>query len=213
MTEAGKHPGPQNAPRGGLRPDGVARGHLEASARLKLHCAQVLSESVDAAAFEILNALRRGKKVLVCGNGGSASDAQHLASELTGRYVKHRRALPAIALTTDTSALTAISNDYGYEMVFARQVEALGTQGDVVVVISTSGASASILRAAETARIMQCTVIGLSGRTGGKLVDLCDRCIVVPSDETALIQEVHESIIHAWGTVIEGWYLDNDDVP
>jgi D-sedoheptulose 7-phosphate isomerase len=191
-----------------LRTKGVARLHLEASARLKLVCAETLAES---AAIDLLSVLRRGKKILVCGNGGSAADAQHLASELTGRFVRHRRALPAIALTTDTSALTAISNDYGYETVFARQVEALAAPGDVLVAISTSGASASILRAAEAARQAQCTVIGLSGRTGGQLALLCHRCIIVPANDTALIQEVHESIIHAWGTVIEDWYLDNDE--
>ncbi len=189
---------------------GVARDHLKASARLKLECAETLAESIDAAAIELLSALQLGKKILICGNGGSAADAQHLASELTGRFVSHRRALPAVALTTDTSALTAISNDYGYELVFARQVEALAAPGDVLVAISTSGTSASILRAAEAGRRAQCTVIGLSGNTGGQLSPLCDRSINVPSIETALIQEVHESIIHAWGMVIEGWYLGKD---
>lgn len=211
MTDSGEDE-PRSAPRD-LRTEGGARRHLEASARLKMQCAESLSESIDAAAIDLLSTLRRGKKILVCGNGGSAADAQHLASELTGRFVRHRRALPAIALTTDTSALTAISNDYGYEMVFARQVEALAAPGDVLVAISTSGASASILRAAEAARKGRCTVIGLTGRTGGQLAHLCDRCIIVPSNETALIQEVHESIIHAWGTVIEDWYLDNDETP
>ncbi len=208
MTEGG---GAANSEGRDLRTEGVARGHLEASARLKLLCADTLAESIDAAAIDLLSALRRGKKILVCGNGGSAADAQHLASELTGRFVRHRRALPAIALNTDTSALTAISNDYGYEMVFARQVEALAAAEDVLVVISTSGESASILRAAEAARVAGCAVIGLSGRDGGRLASLCDRCIIVPSTETALIQEVHESIIHSWGTVIEGWYLGEAD--
>lgn len=194
-----------------LRHHGVARSHLEASARLKTECAEKLSDHIDAAAIDILSALRRGRKVLVCGNGGSACDAQHFASELTGRYRRHRRALPAIALTTDTSALTAISNDYGYEQVFARQIEALAVADDIVVVISTSGESSSILRAAETAKKIGCTVIGLTGREGGQLPSLCNRCIIVPSHETALIQEVHESIIHSWGTVIESWYLENED--
>lgn len=196
-----------------LRTQGVARGHLEASARLKLECAEKLAEAIDAAAIELLSALRRGRKVLVCGNGGSAADAQHLASELTGRFIRHRRALPAIALTTDTSALTAISNDYGFEHAFARQVEALAVSGDVVVVISTSGASGNVVRAAEEARRKDCHIIGLTGRDGGELATLCDRCIVVPCNKTALIQEVHESIIHAWGTVIESWYLDNEEKP
>ncbi len=190
---------------------GVAHGHLLASSRLKAICAEEIAESVDAAAIDILSALRRGRKVLVCGNGGSAADAQHLASELTGRFIRHRKALPAIALTTDASALTAISNDYGYEHVFARQVEALAREGDVVIGISTSGTSASITRALEAARNLQCHTIGLSGRDGGQMGQLCDRCIIVPHNETALIQEVHESIIHSWMTVIESWYLENPD--
>lgn len=194
-----------------LRHEGVARDHLEASARLKLLCAEQLSEAIDSAAIDILSALRRGRKVLVCGNGGSAADAQHLASELTGRFRTHRRALPAIALSTDTSALTAISNDYGYDHVFARQVEALAVPGDVLVAISTSGGSGNVIRAAEEARRKACHVIALTGQGGGQLSSLCQRSIVVPSNDTALIQEVHESIIHSWGTVIESWYLDNEE--
>lgn len=190
---------------------GIARGHLLASARLKTLCAEQLADAVDAAGVEILQALRRGKKVLVCGNGGSAADAQHLASELTGRFVRHRKALPAIALTTDTSALTAISNDYGYDFVFSRQVEALASEGDVVIGISTSGESASVVHALETGRRLNCFTVALTGREGGRLPHLCNRCLVVPSNETALIQEVHESIVHAWGTIIEAWYLDNPD--
>lgn len=213
MTEGNKSESAHQHHFGEPRAAGVARGHLEASGRLKLQCAELLSESIDSAAIDLLSALRRGKKILVCGNGGSAADAQHLASELTGRFVRHRRALPAIALTTDTSALTAISNDYGYEMIFARQVEALAAPGDILVAISTSGESASILRAGEAARRAQCAVIGLSGRTGGQLANLCDRCIIVPANDTALIQEVHESIIHAWGMVIEAWYLDEAETP
>lgn len=202
---------PHGQPERDLRHQGAARSHLEASSRLKHECADKLSSAIDAAAIEILSALRRGKKVLVCGNGGSASDAQHLASELTGRFRLHRRALPAIALTTDTSALTAISNDYGYEHVFARQVEALASPDDIVVVISTSGSSASIVRAAEAARQASCTVIALTGRDGGSLPTLSQHCIIVPSNETALIQEVHESIIHSWNIIIESWYLDNNE--
>lgn len=187
--------------------DGTAHDHLEASARLKAHCAVALADDIDAAGRVILSALQAGNKLLVCGNGGSAADAQHLASELVGRFVKHRAALPAIALTTDTSALTAISNDYGYDHVFARQVEAYAKPGDVLVVISTSGESRSIIQAAEAGRKHECHVIGLTGRDGGKLVPACDRVIIVPAQETALIQEVHTGIVHAWGRMIEGWYL------
>lgn len=194
-----------------LRKQGVARSHLEASAQLKLHCATVLAEQIDTAAIELLSALRRGRKILVCGNGGSAADAQHLASELTGRFIRHRKALPAIALTTDTSALTAISNDYGFDQVFARQVEAYAAPGDVLVAISTSGNSESVVRAIEAARQRECHVVGLTGNDGGTMARLCHRVLVVPARETALIQEVHTSIIHCWGTVIEAWYVDNPD--
>lgn len=187
--------------------DGTARDHLEASARLKAHCAVELADEIDAAGRAILAALQAGNKLLVCGNGGSAADAQHLSSELVGRFVTHRKALPAIALTTDTSALTAISNDYGYDHVFARQVEAYAKPGDVLVVISTSGESATIIQAVEAGRRSGCHVIGITGRDGGKLVPACERAIIVPAQETALIQEVHTSIIHAWGRMIEGWYL------
>lgn len=208
MSESSREDAPLIA---GLRADGIARHHLAASARLKVRCAEELAPSIDAAGLALLQALRRGRKALVFGNGGSAADAQHLASELTGRFIRHRRALPAIALTTDTSALTAISNDYGFDQVYARQVEALAREGDVVVGLSTSGTSASVIRALEVARNLGCITIGLTGRTGGEMPPLCDHFLVVPSDETALIQEVHESIIHSWGTLIEGWYLDNPD--
>lgn len=187
--------------------DGVAHRHLLASSQLKARCAEELSAAIDAAGIEILSALRRGRKVLVCGNGGSAADSQHLASELTGRFILHRKALPAISLTTDTSALTAISNDYGYDEVFARQVEALAREGDIVIGLSTSGTSASIIRALQRARELGCTTIALTGKTGGELPQIAHRTIIVPSNETALIQEVHGSIIHCWGTIIEDWYL------
>jgi D-sedoheptulose 7-phosphate isomerase len=141
-------------------------------------------------------ALRQHKKVMLCGNGGSAADAQHLAAELTGRYVREREPLPALALTTDTSALTAIANDYGYEQVFARQVEALGSAGDVLIAISTSGQSPSVLRAVERARALGCRTVGLAGGSGGLLAALVDLPLVVPVSETARIQEMHILIGH-----------------
>lgn len=137
-----------------------------------------------------------GHKLLIAGNGGSAADAQHIAAEFTGRYVKERKALPAIALSTDTSALTAIGNDYGFEHVFSRQLEALARPGDLFLAISTSGNSCNIIKAIESAKKMNCKVLGLSGRDGGKMNTICDLNIVVPSDVTARIQEMHMLIGH-----------------
>lgn len=142
-----------------------------------------------------------GGKILLCGNGGSASDCQHIAAELTGRFVKERKPLPAIALTTDTSALTAIANDYGYREVFVRQLEALANTGDTLIAISTSGNSENIINAVALAKKKALRVIGLLGRDGGKLKDLCDISIVVPSDSTPRIQEAHILIGH---TICEG---------
>ena len=146
----------------------------------------------------ISSALNSGKKVLLCGNGGSAADAQHIAAEFVGRYEKERRAYPSIALTTDTSALTAIANDYGFERVFARQVEGLAADGDVLIAISTSGNSPNILAAIEKAQELGCVVIGLTGRAGGKMRELCDVLVAVPSERTARIQEAHITIGHLW---------------
>ena len=144
----------------------------------------------------IVAAITNGHKVLLAGNGGSAADAQHIAAELSGRFVKERKALPGIALTVDTSALTAIANDYGYNHVFSRQVEALAQPGDLFIGISTSGNSQGILNAFEAAKKMGCKTLGLSGRDGGKMNGICDLNIVVPSDVTARIQEMHILIGH-----------------
>ncbi len=160
------------------------------------HLAGPLAESVAAAAELLVAALRAHKKVMLCGNGGSAADAQHLAAELTGRYVREREPLGAVALTTDTSALTAIANDYGYDQVFSRQVEALGAAGDVLIAISTSGKSPSVLRAVERGRAIGCRSIGLAGGTGGPLAAMVDLPLVVPVSETARIQEMHILIGH-----------------
>ena len=150
-----------------------------------------MEAEIEAASKLAVEVLKRGNKVLLCGNGGSAADAQHIAAELTGRYKSERRGLPAIALTTDTSALTAISNDYGYAKVFDRQVEALANQGDLLIGISTSGNSDNIISALKTAKELGCTTLGLSGRDGGKMNELCDVNLVVPSDDTPRIQEIH----------------------
>jgi D-sedoheptulose 7-phosphate isomerase len=155
-----------------------------------------LQGAIEAAGVMLMDTFGNGGKILLCGNGGSAADAQHIAAEFTGRFVRERRALPAIALTTDTSALSAIGNDYGFERVFERQVEALAERGDLVIGISTSGNSSNVLRALDLANSIGCLTLGLSGRGGGKMNDLCDLNIVVPSDVTARIQEMHILIGH-----------------
>jgi D-sedoheptulose 7-phosphate isomerase len=154
-------------------------------------------------ATRLVETLRRDGRVLLCGNGGSAADAQHLAAELVGRFLRDRRPFPALALTTDTSILTAVANDIGYTEVFARQVLALGRPGDVLIAISTSGNSPSVLRAAEAARQQGLMVAGLTGRTGGKLRPLCDMCLCVPSEATPRIQEMHILIGHILCDVAE----------
>lgn len=155
-----------------------------------------LSGNIEAACEMIITTLKNGNKVLLAGNGGSAADAQHIAAELSGRFVKERKALPGIALTTDTSAITSIANDYGYEYVFSRQLEALGKPGDLFIGISTSGNSEGILNAFKSAKKLDCKTLGLSGRNGGKMNGLCDLNIIVPSETTARIQEMHILIGH-----------------
>lgn len=155
-----------------------------------------LVNDIEMGCTIITNAIQQGKKILLVGNGGSAADAQHIAAEFTGRFVKERKPLAAIALTTDTSALTSIGNDYGYTHVFGRQVEALAQPGDVLIAISTSGNSPSILQALTVAEKIGCKRIGLSGKEGGKMNALCDINIIVPDDVTARIQEMHILIGH-----------------
>jgi D-sedoheptulose 7-phosphate isomerase len=150
-----------------------------------------------------VQALKRGNKLLFAGNGGSAADAQHWAGELVSRFYYDRPGLPGIALTTDTSILTAIGNDYGYDYVFARQVEALGQPGDVLYAISTSGNSRNIVRAIEAARAKGVQVIGFTGQGGGQMAELCDLCFRVPSGETPRIQEGHEALGHMLCALIE----------
>jgi D-sedoheptulose 7-phosphate isomerase len=161
---------------------------------------QPLLETIHNVAERCLEALKGGNKILFAGNGGSAGDAQHLAAEIVGRYKLDRPGLPAIALTTDTSMLTAIANDYGYEQVFARQVEANGCAGDVFFGITTSGNSRNVLAAIEKARQMNIVTVGLAGG-GGAIQNMCDYCINVPSNDTARIQECHIMI----GQIICGY--------
>jgi D-sedoheptulose 7-phosphate isomerase len=158
---------------------------------------------VIRAAEAIRRATSADGKVLVFGNGGSAADAQHLAAELVGRFVRERQALAALALSTDTSVLTSVANDYGYERVFARQVEALGRAGDVAFAISTSGRSANVVAALEAAAARGMTTVALTGRDGGQVGRMADIHINVPSDSTARAQEVHQTLIHAICELVE----------
>lgn len=162
-----------------------------------------LHELVVRAVTVSVQALERGNKLMFAGNGGSAADAQHWAGELVSRFNFDRPGLAAIALTTDTSILTAIGNDYGYDYVFARQVEALGREGDLLFAISTSGNSRNIVRAIEAARKAGITVVGFTGRGGGAMAELCDICFRMPSDETPKIQEGHEFLGHLVCGLIE----------
>lgn len=152
--------------------------------------------AVDSATEILLQSYQNGGKALFCGNGGSAADAQHLAAEFVGRYQYDRPSMPAVALTVDTSALTAIANDYGYDAVFARQVSGLGVTGDVLVAISTSGNSASVLEAVKVAKTMGVKTIALTGQGGGQLASLCDVSICVPSEQANHIQEMHIAVGH-----------------
>ncbi|HEV7859358.1 MAG TPA: D-sedoheptulose 7-phosphate isomerase [Pyrinomonadaceae bacterium] len=160
-------------------------------------------EEIERAAQLICQTLREGHKLLLCGNGGSAADAQHIAAELVGRYERQRRAWPAIALTTDTSALTALGNDYGYAEIFARQVEALAQRGDLLVAISTSGDSPNVLKAVERAREKGCRTIALTGAGGGQLAPACDEAVIIPSTRTSRVQEAHITIGHLWCEMID----------
>ena len=175
-----------------------AQEQIQASTRIKqaaLEDADLL-QAMERVAGEVIRCLRAGGKVLLFGNGGSAADAQHIAAELAGRYKLDRPGLSAAALTVNTSTLTAVANDYGYEHVFARQVQALGRPGDVAVGISTSGNAPNVVRGLEAAKAAGLVSVALTGRSGGKLKDLAQTCLRVPSDETARIQECHILIGH-----------------
>ncbi|RPE72558.1 D-sedoheptulose 7-phosphate isomerase [Tibeticola sediminis] len=182
-----------------------------ASHEATVHALKGLIPTIAATGSALVATLRQGGKVLLCGNGGSAADAQHIAAELVGRFVRARPGLAAIALTTDTSALTAIANDFGYEQVFARQVQALGRSGDVLVAISTSGNSANVIAAVTQAQTLGMKVVGLLGGDGGALAARVDQALIVPSRETARVQECHILIGHIWcqmvdeAAVSEGW--------
>jgi D-sedoheptulose 7-phosphate isomerase len=171
----------------------LVRARIQRDIEIKqmLLASDLYQDQVAQVATQIVKSLRAGGKVMFFGNGGSAADAQHLAAEFTGRYLKERRALPALALHTNTSSLTAIGNDYGFEFVFARQLEALGKEGDVAVGISTSGNSPNVLRALEVAKSKSIYTVALAGLTGGAMKNLADCAICIPSVETPRIQECH----------------------
>jgi D-sedoheptulose 7-phosphate isomerase len=165
--------------------------------------ANSLSEAISAAGELILATLKAGNKILLFGNGGSAGDAQHIAAELTGRYKTERRGLPAIALSTDTSAITAIGNDYGFDRIFDRQVEAIGNEGDLLIGISTSGNSRNVLRALAFGKDNGMNTLGFSGRNGGEMINLCDINLIIPSNDTARIQEMHITIGHVLCGIVD----------
>lgn len=176
------------------RIDGVLAYFSEAEKAM--HASRALGNEIDRAVDLCVSALRNGGKIIFCGNGGSAADAQHLAAELMGRFLIDRNPLPALSLTVDTSALTAIGNDYGFEKVFSRQLRGIAKQGDIVVGLSTSGNSANVVEAFEAARSLDLGTIGLTGEDGGKMRLLSDVLISVPHTKTNHIQEVHIAIGH-----------------
>jgi D-sedoheptulose 7-phosphate isomerase len=182
------------------------RGNIEVISKVCEEQADAIRRVADL----IVERLTGGGKLLLMGNGGSAADAQHFAAELVGRFRRQRKALPAIALTTDTSILTAVSNDYGFEEVFQRQVEALAQSGDVVCGISTSGNSPNVLRALEKARSLGCATLSLTGRGGGLIAAITDQGIVVPAEEVPFIQEAHLVIIHILCGLIEDALLSGE---
>ncbi len=188
-------------------------GVIEKSLKQHIELFQTILSSeiniIQKCAEIILETLSSGNKILICGNGGSAADAQHFAAEFVGRYETERKALPAIALTTDTSALTALANDYGFERIFARQIEALGQAGDLMIALSTSGNSPNVNAAVMSARQIGCKTIGMTGSGGKKLASLCDACILVPATRTARIQEAHITIGHIWCEIVDAKFTEH----
>jgi D-sedoheptulose 7-phosphate isomerase len=176
---------------------------FEESANLKKEFVYEYAEDIVNLGILIGKRLKLGNKLLICGNGGSAADSQHFAAEVVGRFEKERKGFSAIALTTDTSALTAIGNDYGFDKVFSRQVEALGQKGDIMIGISTSGNSKNVIEAVKVAKGLGIFTVGLLGKDGGQLKDLVDKAFIVRSNNTARIQEIHITFIHAICRVLD----------
>ncbi len=191
---------------------GEDRVSLELSEAIKAltDFAKIGEETLTSAISICIEALSQGNKILICGNGGSAADAQHFAAELVVRFRENRRSIPAIALTTDTSILTAGANDFGYETIFARQVSALARKGDVLIGISTSGRSKNVLLALEEANRIGVKTIGLCGPRSDQMEALCDVCITVPSSKTSHIQEVHEVCLHIIAQELEMWIMEEE---
>ncbi|HYH94259.1 MAG TPA: SIS domain-containing protein [Candidatus Saccharimonadales bacterium] len=180
----------------------LLRSRILTSAEVKRELADDV-EAAAAAAVLLVAAYRAGHKMILFGNGGSAADAQHIAAELTGHFYLDRPPLPALALTVDTSALTAIGNDYGFEDVYARQITGMGEPGDVAIGLTTSGGSKNVVRGLEAARDRGLVTIALTGRSGGRAGEVADVCVRVPSDDTPRIQESHTVIGHSWAEIVE----------
>jgi D-sedoheptulose 7-phosphate isomerase len=178
--------------------------HIDGFERLKLK-----SKEVEGIGTLLSSVIETGGKIMICGNGGSASDAQHFAAELIGRFEQERQAWPAVALTTDTSILTAIGNDYGFDNVFSRQVQGLGSHGDALVGISTSGNSQNVLQAISTAKALGIKTVGLLGGDGGAILNRVDQALVIEEIRTARIQEAHSFILHFWAGMIETHMCSN----
>jgi D-sedoheptulose 7-phosphate isomerase len=183
----------------------IIKSQIEASINVKKAILQSpdLLQNIEKAAGIVLEACKSGKKTLLAGNGGSAADAQHIAGEFVSRFYFDRPGIPSLALTTDTSVITAIGNDYGYEKIFSRQLQAMGNEGDIFIGITTSGNSPNILEALDECKKRKIITIGLTGMGGGKIADKCDLCIKVPSVETPRIQEAHILIGHIICCIVE----------
>jgi len=190
-----------------------ARDAIIVSAEVKRCFAERAAADIARAAELVAECLRSGGKVLLCGNGGSAAEAQHIAGELVGRFKLERPAFHAVALTTDTSILTAVANDYGFDEIFARQVQGLGAAGDVLMAYSTSGNSANVLKAIEVARGRDMKVVGFTGASGGAMADRCDVCIKAPSDDTPVVQECHTVAGHTICRLVEQLLCRGDEPP
>lgn len=189
----------------------IIENEFEESISVKQQLLSNVKHSLIKMAKAIVASYTKGGKLLVFGNGGSAADAQHLAGEIVGRFKMNRAALPCIALTTDTSILTAIANDFGFETIFARQIEGLANENDVILAISTSGNSPNVLQGVEMAKRKKCLTFALSGKGGGKMVSLVDEAIIVPSDNSQRIQESHILILHTLCSLIETLYQQMSD--
>jgi D-sedoheptulose 7-phosphate isomerase len=191
---------------------GVVRELIAESIAVKQRLVEddALLQSIVTVAEKCIEAFRAGNKVLLAGNGGSAADAQHIAAEIVSRFERERPGLPAIALNTDTSMLTAIGNDYGYEKIFQRQLEANGSKGDIFIGISTSGNSQNVVNALSKAREMAILAVGLSGASGGRMAGACDICIRIPSDSTPRIQEAHITVGHIICAMLENALFGQD---